>query len=71
MQDILNLFKREAEHDIRHDDDLGRKIGVLSAEAGAWHDQMGVVKERRRATPPVMERAKAGPAEDSVYGRRW
>ena len=72
MQDILALFKRDAEHDMRWEgkghDLLGEIRGVLSPRKGAPVP----VEHGRRTTPPVMERGKAAVRkEDAVYGRRW
>ncbi|MCJ1282401.1 hypothetical protein MMC26_001724 [Xylographa opegraphella] len=71
MQDILNLFKHDAEHDPRHQmhDPLVAKTRVLPAVAPG----SGPRDSSRRATPPVMQsfvganRVK----EDAVFGRRW
>lgn len=74
MKDILNLFKRDAEHDGRHEVDasLGAKTRIL---AGAGGNGSGPVNERggqsMRITPPVMEHRGNGRKEDSVFGRRW
>lgn len=74
MKDILNLFKRDAEHDGRHEVDasLGAKTRILAAAGG---NSSGPVNERggqsMRVTPPVMEHRENGRKEDSVYGRRW
>jgi len=68
MQDILKLFRRDAEHDVRHamDTDLGTKTRVLPAVVPS-----AGVTESRRTTPPVMEKGKAPVKEDPLYGRRW
>lgn len=76
MKDILNLFKRDAEHDGSHDaghgvDGLGAKMRVLGASNGA--DVVRDVNAVRRVTPPVVGGvggAKKG-REDPVFGRRW
>ena len=67
MQDILKLFRRDAEHDARHETHpgLGLKTRVLPT-AGAPG-----FTESRRATPPTLDRGKGGIKEDAVYGRRW
>ncbi|MCJ1395975.1 hypothetical protein MMC18_008861 [Xylographa bjoerkii] len=71
MQDILNLFKHDAEHDPRHEmhNQLGAKTRVLSAAASS----LGSTDRSRRSTPPVMERNVGlnRAKEDAVYGRRW
>ena len=75
MKDILNLFKRDAEHDARHDEEdptLGSKTKVLVKPGGGFSgaaDEAG--KQSMRVTPPVMEKPRVGGKEDSVYGRRW
>ncbi len=76
MKDIMNLFKRDAEH--AHRDDavlgLGEKTKILRADR---NDGAMSVEERerigKRTSTPVMDRRKAGNVskEDSVFGRRW
>ena len=74
MKDILNLFRRDAEHDGRHEVDasLGGKTRILAV---AGSSGSGAVNERggqsMRVTPPVMEHRANGRKEDSVFGRRW
>ena len=74
MKDILNLFRRDAEHDGSHEVDasLGGKTRILPAAGGSGS---GTVSERRgqsmRTTPPVMEHKGNGRKEDSLFGRRW
>ena len=74
MKDILNLFKRDAEHDMRHEADpsLGVRTNVLTGSSAAVASDIRGVSGMR-VTPPVMEkgRGSGGRAEDSVYGRRW
>ena len=79
MQDMLNLFKREAEHDRRYDAhlDLGAKTRVLGPQAQVVSGRQGYggegIAERReskRATPPVMAK-KGVPREETVWSRRW
>jgi hypothetical protein len=73
MQDILNLFKRDAELDPRHEsrEDLWGKRAVLptAVEKGA----MGGMGERRKVSPSsyVVEGGIPRVREDEVYGRRW
>lgn len=68
MDDILKLFRREAEHDDRHEDHgLGARGRILppAVEGG---------NGGKRVTPPVVERPKdKGKAvrEDPIYARRW
>lgn len=73
MKDILNLFKRDAEHDGRHDVDptLGVKTKVLtggSVGSGSGYDASHEREQSRRVTPPVVGKPRE---EDSVFGRRW
>ena len=79
MKDILNLFRRDAEHDYRHsvhDDDagLGAKTRVLSGNDSKV-DIREVAREgesrRKKVPPPVGERSRVGVKEDAIYGRRW
>lgn len=68
MKDILNLFKRDAEHDLRHagDVELGTMTRVLENNVG--RDVDDVAGYSRRMVPPV---GKASVKEHAVYGRRW
>ncbi|MCJ1377448.1 hypothetical protein MMC17_000543 [Xylographa soralifera] len=71
MQDILNLFKHDAEHDPRHEmhNQLGAKTRVLPAVAPSTNSRESSI----RSTPPVMERGAGANKvkEDAVFGRRW
>ena len=79
MKDILNLFKRDAEHDLRHEQDssLGRLDSVLTGNGAAVASDIRDVRRgnssTRRVTPPVVGKGKGlgYKGEDSVYGRRW
>ena len=68
MKDILNLFKRDAEHDLRHagDLELGTMTRVLENNVG--RDVDDVAGYSRRMAPAV---GRAPVKEHSVYGRRW
>ncbi len=74
MKDIMNLFRRDAEHDGSHEVDarLGGKTRILTA---AGSGGSGQIDERggqsMRVTPPAMEHKANGRKEDSVFGRRW
>lgn len=74
MKDILNLFKRDAEHDGTHEVDtsLGAKTRILAAAGGSGS---GPVNEKggqsMRVTPPKMEQRGIRRKEDPTYGRRW
>lgn len=75
MKDILNLFRRDAEHDTSHDVDasLGTKMRVLSNETstapGVYNDRSG--QSAMRVTPPAGQKPSGARKEDAVYGRRW
>ncbi len=71
MKDILNIFKRDAEHDLRHagDVELGITSRVLQNNVG--RDVDGVLGPSRRMAPPVMEKGRVPVKEHTVYGRRW
>ena len=74
MKDILNLFKRDAEHDLRHEEDptLGMKTPMLTGSASAVASDLRAVSSR--VSPPVMQNGKKSVGhrvEDSIYGRRW
>lgn len=79
MKDILNLFKRDAEHAQDSEDlgGLGSKMRVLGIGAQAVADVgvvAGAMARTKRATPPVMEKSKGKGnvrKEDSAYARRW
>ena len=75
MKDILNLFKRDAEHDGKHEVDagLGAKTRILTAAPSSSSSSVNTEREGQssRATPPVMEHRAVGRKEDSVFGRRW
>ena len=72
MKDILNLFKRDAEHDVRHqvDVDLGTKTRVLpsAGEIGGMEARAG---QSMRTTPPLMGKGRLPMREHAIYGRRW
>lgn len=84
MKDILNLFRREAEHEDGHGDGgvWGGDVRVLAGGSeGGWsggvgdvRDQMGVVRglvrERERGKGKVGS-GEGKRREDEVYGRRW
>ena len=77
MKDILNLFKRDAEHAQDSEDvgGLGSKMRVLGIGAQVVADVgsvVGAMAKSKRATPPVMERSKGNVRkEDPIYSRRW
>ena len=75
MKDVLNLFKKDAEHDVRHDVDANMRTKTRVLENGGSTSTSargnGRGDQGMRVTPPVMEHRRAGPKEDPVYGRRW
>ena len=68
MKDMLDLFKRDAEHDLRHagDVELGTMTRVLENNVG--RDVDDVAGYSRRKAPAV---GRAPVKEHDVYGRRW
>ena len=75
MKDILNLFKHDAEHDGRYDENptLGAKTRVLTTggvESGSGRMASNDDQRQNRITPPVTEKPRMG-NENSVFGRRW
>ncbi|KAL8804932.1 MAG: hypothetical protein Q9182_002242 [Xanthomendoza sp. 2 TL-2023] len=86
LKDLMNLFRRDAEHDHRHqhhadddDDDVGREavgMGMKGTLLGSRSGGGEVGRDRNsggRSRPAIMEKAGAGPKRDDsgVYGRRW
>lgn len=77
MKEILQLFRRDAEHVPSHESatnyDLGSKPRILkdftSSSAGSSNE--GSAGTERRMTPPVNQPNGSGKREDAVYGRRW
>ena len=72
MKDIMNLFRREAEHE-HGGKELGEKTRILSPGGGRNGSGSGAGTERtgKRETPPFMEKGRNGVREDAVFGRRW
>jgi hypothetical protein len=84
MKEILQLFRRDAEHaPPRPDDaqyDLGAKprilnqssVGSGSGSGASSREASVVMTGERRVTPPAEARPKPlAPKEDALYGRRW
>ncbi len=73
MKDILNLFKRDVEHDERHEVDasLGAKTRILAAGGSGSGPAIEKGGQSMRVTPPVMEQRQNARKEDSVFGRKW
>ena len=76
MKEILQLFRRDAEHAPPHPAaaqyDLGSKPRILkevSMSNSAGSSREGSAD--RRMTPPTVRPASAAVKEDSVFGRRW
>lgn len=74
MKDILNLFKRDAEHDGSHEVDasLGAKTRILATTGRNGSEPLNEKGgQSMRTTPPVMEQRGNGRKDDSIFGRRW
>ncbi|KAL8845496.1 MAG: hypothetical protein Q9176_000132 [Flavoplaca citrina] len=78
MKDILNLFRRDAEHDHRWGgyaigggkENLGTmKGGLLGARSGVSEDR----NSGMRSQPGIVEKAGGGVTrkDEGIYGRRW
>lgn len=73
MKEILQLFKRDAEHSLPMDNksyDLGSKPRILKDNSVSSSSSLAGSRETsvRKGTPPA---GRPGVKEDSVYGRRW
>jgi hypothetical protein len=81
MKEILQLFRRDAEHAPPRPDaaqyDLGAKPRILketstSGSAASSREASVIMTGERRVSPPAEARPKLFvPTEDAVYGRRW
>ena len=79
MKEILQLFRRDAEHAPPHPStatyDLGAKPRILkdiSSGGGSISESAGSSRETsvaRKVTPP--QKVPSVVKEDAVYGRRW
>jgi hypothetical protein len=76
MKEILQLFRRDAEHAPPHPSaaqyDLGPKPRILkevSAPSGAGSSREGSAD--RKVTSPIFRAKSAVAKEDTVFGRRW
>jgi hypothetical protein len=76
MKEILQLFRRDAEHAPPHPSaaqyDLGAKPRILkelSAPSSAGSSREGSAD--RKVTPPTFRPKSAVAKEDTVFGRRW
>jgi len=77
MKEILQLFRRDAEHVPPHTSaaqyDLGAKPRILK-EISTSSSSMSSSREGsadRKVTPPTIRPASTAAKEDSVFGRRW
>ncbi|TVY85303.1 putative ATP-dependent helicase [Lachnellula suecica] len=78
MKEILQLFRRDAEHappgPAAAQYDLGSKPRILKdgiTTGSGNSSREASVSTVRKVTPPVSKPASAGAREDAVYGRRW
>ena len=78
MKEILQLFRRDAEHAPPHPSaqqyELGAKPRILkeySTISSADSSREGSVNRERKITPPTNRPASAAAREDGIYGRRW
>jgi hypothetical protein len=78
MKEILQLFRRDAEHASPHPSaaqyDLGVKPRILkevSATSSAGSSREGSINVERKVTPPSFRPASTASKENSVYSRRW
>lgn len=74
MQDILNLFRRDAEAYDHGDVGLGEKPRVLSPieDEPRGGSSVGVrAGGGLRVSPPVMEKGRAPVREEDAWSRRW
>jgi hypothetical protein len=74
MKEILQLFRRDAEHAPPHPSaaqyDISKpRILLESSSAGSSRDVS--VSRERKVTPPTARPASIAVKEDSVFGRRW
>ncbi|KAI4097779.1 MAG: hypothetical protein LQ344_000051 [Seirophora lacunosa] len=79
MKDILNLFRRDAEHDYPLVEESrgheavggGKRAGLLSRAAVEMGEGVRSERAGMRLTPPVMERGAGVRRDGGVYGRKW
>lgn len=76
MKDIMQLFRRDAEHDEAHEE-VFKELGVRGARTGAPQSptiRLPLDKSAKRV-PPAQRRDGFthgnGSKEDPIYGRRW
>jgi len=77
MKEILQLFRRDAEHAPAHPSahqyDLGTKPWILkeASSGSTGSSREASVARERKVTPPAVRPPSAAAREDTVYGRRW
>ncbi|CZR51961.1 related to RIS1-similarity to RAD5 protein [Phialocephala subalpina] len=77
MKEILQLFRRDAEHAPPGPGttsyDLGKKPRILKevSTGSGPSSREASVSDVRRVTPPTMKVGNSSAKEDNVYGRRW
>lgn len=77
MKEILQLFRRDAEHAPPGPGttsyDLGKKPRILKevSTGSGPSSREASVSDVRRVTPPTMKVGNSLAKEDNVYGRRW
>jgi hypothetical protein len=76
MKEILQLFRRDAEHAPPHPSaaayNLGQKPRILKEVSTSSQDSSRETSVVRKVTPPLESRsASAARKEDVVFGRRW
>ncbi|KAL8715895.1 MAG: hypothetical protein Q9220_000562 [cf. Caloplaca sp. 1 TL-2023] len=77
MKDILNLFRRDAEHDHHEAQNhlaLGMKGGMLLERSARGDEGAGAMGGRsgERTRPIIVEKGEGqGRKDEGIYGRRW
>jgi hypothetical protein len=76
MKEILQLFRRDAEHAPPHPSaaqyDLGVKPRILKeVSTSSSVDSNREGSADRKVTPPAFRPASAAANESSIFGRRW
>lgn len=77
MKEILQLFRRDAEHAPPGPGtasyDLGKKPRILKevSTGSGSSSREASVSGVRKVTPPMMRVGSEKAKEDNVYGRRW
>lgn len=77
MKEILQLFRRDAEHAPPHPAapqyDMTKPRVLKEASSNASSSQEGslVPSRERKSTPPANGPNNAAPRENDVYSRRW